>query len=168
MHNAKPAAMRSVIALGFGFCLASIANADNPPPLNAKVTQENITSTICMRGWTKTVRPPVIYTAVVKINRLKEMGKPVGDEHLYELDHVVPLELGGAPTEGRNLQMQLWPEAREKDRTENCLKETVCRGALTLQEAQNRIWADWREARTHCSPGTDHPWIAPPAPKKEP
>lgn len=153
--------------MAFGFSLASIANADNPPPLNPKVTQENIATTICKHGWTATVRPPVIYTAVIKVNKLKEMGKPLGDEHLYELDHVIPLELGGAPVDGRNLQMQLWPEAHEKDRVENCLKDTVCQGAISLQEAQNRIWTDWREARTHCASGTDHPWVAPQEPKKE-
>lgn len=66
----------------------------------------------------------------------------------YEIDHFVSRELGGAD-DVRNL----WPQsftgrwnARMKDRLENRLHKEVCAGAITLQQAQDEIIADWREA----------------------
>lgn len=127
-------------------------------PVNDSVTQQTIKETICTHGWTKTVRPPVTVTNEIKQSKLKARGEPSTNDRLYELDHIIPLELGGSPADIRNLQLQLWPEAHQKDMTENCLKETVCRGALSLDEARRHIWEDWHEAREHCAPGTVHPW----------
>jgi hypothetical protein len=62
-----------------------------------------------------------------------------------EVDHLIPLELGGA-----NTAVNLWPQpysgpwnAHMKDRLENRLHRLVCEGALDLQEAQDEIAADW-------------------------
>jgi hypothetical protein len=56
----------------------------------------------------------------------------------YQEDHLISLELGGHPTDPRNL----WPEPIERalkvDRTENELNGKVCSGELTLAEAQER------------------------------
>ena len=40
--------------------------AMTPGAVNPTVTQDNIGSNICVRGWTKTVRPVVEYTQAVK------------------------------------------------------------------------------------------------------
>ena len=63
----------------------------------------------------------------------------------YEVDHLIPLELGGS-----NDISNLWPEAadprpgfREKDLVENELHRRVCSGEETLQEAQWDIAFDW-------------------------
>lgn len=38
-----------------------------PGAVNPAVTQANIQRTICVPGWTRTVRPPVPYTNALKI-----------------------------------------------------------------------------------------------------
>ena len=64
----------------------------------------------------------------------------------YEIDHLIPLSLGGAD-EAANL----WPEslvkqpwnAHAKNRLEVRLHELVCTGRLPLAQAQKEIAADW-------------------------
>lgn len=77
-----------------------------PGAFNPSVTQATIGSTICVSGWTATVRPPASYTTGLKIQQIVQYG--YGDTHTssYEEDHLIPLELGGAPSDARNL----WPE----------------------------------------------------------
>jgi hypothetical protein len=67
---------------------------------------------------------------------------PVG---AYEVDHFIPLELGGS-----NDIRNLWPEPRdpqpgfhEKDRVENYLHREVCTGKTTLTQAQDKIRKNW-------------------------
>jgi hypothetical protein len=119
-------------------------------PINPAVTQETIATTICTPGWTKTVRPSARYTARIKIKLIRELEIP--EELLvdFELDHRIPLALGGAPSEERNLELQPWDEAVEKDRIETCLSRAVCAGTITLDEARRRIWADWRAVGKVC------------------
>jgi hypothetical protein len=69
-----------------------------------------------------------------------------GSIHDYELDHLIPLELGGCP----NCETNLWPQPRnsfpgagEKDEVEDYLHHQVCSGALSLAEAQREIASDW-------------------------
>lgn len=64
---------------------------------------------------------------------------------VYEVDHLVSLELGGS-----NAIENLWPEAyegtfgaRAKDVVENDLHRRVCRGEMKLEEAQHIIKTDW-------------------------
>jgi hypothetical protein len=58
----------------------------------------------------------------------------------------VPLDLGGAPADLRNLRLQPWPEAREKDALEAELSKAVCENEVALSEAQSEIATDWRAA----------------------
>jgi hypothetical protein len=106
-----------------------------PGVTNPDVTQENIDSTICMRGWTKTVRPPSSYTSALKVRQLAEFGLP-GPPSAYQEDHLISLELGGSPADPKNLWPQPYPRASQVDRIENELNDKVCSGALTLAEAQ--------------------------------
>ena len=46
------------------------------------------------------------------------------------------LELGGHPTDPRNLWPEPYPRAADVDRVENELNARVCSGRLTLEEAQ--------------------------------
>lgn len=117
-----------------------------PGATNPDVDQTNIKRTICKSGWTKTIRPPVSYTNGLKRQQIEQYGftdKKLGD---YEEDHLVSLQLGGHPTDPRNL----WPEAyagncgaRKKDVIETKLKRLVCSGQITLQEAQVAIATNW-------------------------
>ena len=119
-------------------------------PLNPAVTQSTIASTICVPGWTKTVRPSPRYTNRIKIALIRELEIP--EELLvdFELDHRIPLALGGAPSDSRNLELQPWDEAGDKDAIEACLARAVCAGKITLDDARRRIWTDWRAARGVC------------------
>ena len=62
-----------------------------------------------------------------------------------ELDHLVPLELGGS-----NDATNLWPEyppvPNPKDKVENALNAAVCAGRVSLVAAQNAIASDWLTA----------------------
>ena len=67
----------------------------------------------------------------------------------YELDHLIPLELGGAPQDVVNLWPEAWngePNAHEKDAVETFLNREVCRGAVQLADAQRQIATDWLTA----------------------
>lgn len=64
---------------------------------------------------------------------------------LYEIDHLISLELGGAD-DVRNLWPQPYyehPGAREKDLVENYLHKRVCAGEIKLADAQKQIAEDW-------------------------
>jgi len=119
-----------------------------PGAVNPAVRQSTISSTICRSGWTSTVRPAESITEPEKFASMAAYGLR-GLASAYEYDHVVPLELGGAVNDPRNL----WPEPdyvprsgfyrNPKDRMENVLKRMVCRGAITLAQAQRMIASNW-------------------------
>jgi hypothetical protein len=108
-----------------------------PGVLNPDVTQANIRATICRRGWTRTIRPPVSYTNGLKRRQMAEYGE-AGPPSGFQEDHLISLELGGHPTDPRNLWPEPYPRAAEVDRIENDLNAQVCAGSLTLAEAQLR------------------------------
>ena len=142
-------ALRPTVAAIAIAAFAAPAFADDLP-LNPAVTQETIGQTICSPGWTKTVRPSPRYTNRIKIKLIRDLEIP--EELLvdFELDHRIPLALGGAPSDERNLELQPWDEAGEKDRIEVCLSRAVCAGTSTLDEARRRIWSDWRHVGMDC------------------
>ena len=108
-----------------------------PGALNADVTQANIHQTICVRGWTKTVRPPVAYTNALKVKQMRQYGE-VGDPSRFQEDHLISLELGGAPTDPRNLWPEPYPRASTVDTIENELNAKVCSDAMSLADAQRK------------------------------
>lgn len=124
-------------------------SACTPGALNPDVTQDTIDSTICVSGWTATVRPPSSYTTALKKQQIVQYGYSDTNLSDYEEDHFVPLELGGAPKDPENL----WPEphygdetSSNKDTVENKLKKAVCAGDVSLTDAQNAIMTDWTTA----------------------
>jgi hypothetical protein len=126
-----------------------------PGALNPAVTQATIDRTICVSGWTETVRPPESVTEAEKAASMAAYGDggAMGD---YEYDHFVPLELGGATNDPRNL----WPEPggtpNPKDDVENELHDEVCGGQISLAAAQREIVRNWTKLAPHPA--------APPAP----
>jgi hypothetical protein len=111
--------------------------ARTPGVLNTDVTQTTIASTICKHGWTATVRPPTSYTSALKTRQMTEYGE-AGSPTAYQEDHLISLELGGDPTDPRNLWPEPYPRASQVDRIENDLNAQVCSGALSLADAQLR------------------------------
>jgi len=69
------------------------------------------------------------------------------DRRDYELDHLIPISLGGATNDIKNL----WPESRltepwgaeVKDMLEDVLHREVCAGKVDLAVAQKAIRTDW-------------------------
>jgi hypothetical protein len=86
-------------------------------------------------------------------NEIKREMPPAGENTWeYELDHIVPLDLGGAPLDRRNMQLQPWGEAcnaRQKDALEVKLSRMVCAGEITL--ARSPVGNCSRLARRICS-----------------
>lgn len=111
-----------------------------PGAVDPHVTQATIRDTICQRGYTAQVRPPRKVTDAIK-RRLAD-GLP-GSPQDYELDHLIPLGLGGHPTSANNLWLQSWPEAAIKDREELRLHREVCAGRMTLEQAQREMVTTW-------------------------
>jgi hypothetical protein len=105
--------------------------------LNPDVTQATIGSTICVSGWTRTVRPPVDYTNALKRRQMRAYGEQ-GPLSQYQEDHLISLELGGDPTDSGNLWPEPYPRAAEVDQIENELNHEVCTGKITLAEAQQK------------------------------
>jgi hypothetical protein len=103
---------------------------------------------VCRRGYTRDARH---VTPAQKRQVFREYGVPATTQRLYEIDHLVSLELGGA-----NDTANLWPEpycplprratcfgAREKDVVETTLHREVCARRMTLDQAQAIIRRDW-------------------------
>ena len=120
-----------------------------PGAINPSVTQSNIGSTICVIGFAKTIRPPSSYTTGLKKSQLRTLpysGYGSTDTKLFEEDHLIPLELGGHPTDPKNLWPEPWSApygARLKDSLENKLHLLVCSHQITLRVAQKAIATDW-------------------------
>jgi len=142
--------------------------AFTPGALNPEVTQATISETICTTGWTSTVRPPESYTE--RIKHLEDQqggtvsfggvtyqvhGFELSDPDIshFELDHLIPLELGGSPADPANLWMEPYerPEgtaalgtgSQTKDKVEDAARAAVCAGRVSLADAQRRIVANW-------------------------
>lgn len=85
---------------------------------------------------------------------LTRYGLPPGSHPDYEIDHLVPLCLGGADDASN-----LWPQPRRriepkwnaeaKDRLERKLCSLVCDGLLDIGDAQEAIIKDWIAAYHH-------------------
>jgi hypothetical protein len=134
-----------------------------PGALDPRVTQSNIQRTICVLGWTSTVRPPVSVTEPEKRASMAAYGA-TGPLSAYEYDHFVPLQLGGAVNDPRNL----WPEPgaspNPKDTVESDLRSAVCAGRMTLADAQRAIVSDWTKLAGQggpSAPSTSTPASAP-------
>jgi hypothetical protein len=111
--------------------------ARTPGVVNPDVTQATIRTTICVQGWTRTVRPPTSYTNTLKATQLREYGLH-GPLSGYQEDHLISLEVGGNPTDPRNLWPEPYPRAAQVDQIENELNRRICSGELTLAAAQRK------------------------------
>lgn len=97
---------------------------------------------ICVSGYTAKVRN---VSAATKRTVYAAYGISRHYRGQYEIDHLVPLELGGS-----NSLANLFPEAarpspgfREKDRVENRAHSSVCSHGRALRPTQRQIAKDW-------------------------
>jgi hypothetical protein len=120
--------------------------ACTPGEVDPNVTQSNIKTTICVAGYTTKVRPPTKYTDALKTQQIRRYGYADTNVRDYEEDHFIPLELGGDPTDPRNLWPELGPSPNPKDSVEGKLRRLVCSNRMTLEEARQRIRSNWKTA----------------------
>ena len=147
--HASPVASASAVS---GECHSVTGLPDpicTPGVSDPRVTQANILATICVSGYTTKVRPSSSYTDALKVEQIKAYGYTDAALADYEEDHLIPLEIGGSPTDPKNL----WPEPRsgtypatKKDGVENSLHNKVCSGLMTLAAAQVAIAKNWESA----------------------
>jgi hypothetical protein len=130
--------------------------ACTPGAISPAVTQQNLASTICKKGYTRSVRPPEKVTNAEKAANAASYGY-TGSFKTGEYDHLIPLELGGDPNDARNL----WVEPNDagattvnnpKDGVESSLNYLVCNAVhgkpyLPLAKAQELIATDWTTAK---------------------
>lgn len=117
-----------------------------PGAIDLTITQQNIFSTICVKGYTKTIRPPAYFTNKLKKDQILQYRYPDINPTHYEEDHLIPLSIGGSPDSPLNL----WPQPRisewnaeKKDILELKLQKLVCSGQVSLDNARKDIATDW-------------------------
>lgn len=157
--------MRILLSTIMMLCASSLAIANvnlslpdrelTPGHVDSRVTPSTLSSTICTKGYTKTVRHTSTSTklAVKSAYSSKYPDWPnCKITEACEVDHLISLELGGA-----DVKDNLWPEpycmshrstclgAHEKDQVENYLHDEVCSGKSSLSEAQKKIATDWTQ-----------------------
>jgi hypothetical protein len=129
------------VAAEAGPCMAT---AHGCVAFNPDVSQQTLGATICRPGYTRWVRPAPALAYRLKLLLMRRAGIDPGRARDFELDHIIPLALGGHPRQLSNLQLQDWDSAWAKDRLERRLHDAVCRGAMSLAAAQSCIAEDWR------------------------
>jgi hypothetical protein len=138
-----------ILGLGFGVTVGAAGRQDNrevhigtalrltllsvPGARNKAVTQATIHSTVCVSGYSASVRPPSFWTSAYKKHLLPNRGGTLAE---YQLDHAISLELGGAGWSTANLWLEAQPQASLTDHYENELHAKLCSGQMTLKQAQ--------------------------------
>ncbi len=129
--------------------------------LTSGETFPNVTSSqVCVSGYSSSVRNvPESEKREVYAEYGISYPQPTGS---YEVDHFIPLELGGD-----NSLKNLWPEPanpvpgfHQKDQVENYLHKEVCDGLLSLSEAQDEIKRDWYAVYVRMNPSATNPTSA--------
>jgi hypothetical protein len=99
-------------------------------------------SQVCQVGYSSSVRD---VPQSMKDDVYAEYGVTSHATGQYEVDHLVPLELGGS-----NDISNLWPQPasptpgfHQKDSVENYLHDQVCAGKMSLGDAQRAIASNW-------------------------
>jgi hypothetical protein len=125
--------------------------ACTPGAVNPEVTPSTLSRTICASGYSARVRPPWDVTDREKRLSARAYGYS-GSFATAELDHLVPLGVGGDPNDARNLWLEPNDDTRAttnangKDDVEDTLHAAVCAGRVGLAQAQRAIAADWTTA----------------------
>ncbi|MGD9895704.1 MAG: HNH endonuclease [Candidatus Methylacidiphilaceae bacterium] len=141
----RPAFLAS--ALHIALCVAALAQPILPDPkLTPGDTFPVSRADVCVPGYSKKVRDVPI---ALKREALRRYGVPLADRRDYEIDHLIPLSLGGS-----NSIRNLWPQSRKtmpwnagkKDLLEDRLHKLVCSEKVELVEAQKAISTNWIEA----------------------
>ena len=132
-----------------------------PPPgttgaIDPAVSQANIDGTICRPGYARAARPAYAVTDAYKrhLMDVQHPGERMAD---YELDHLIPISIGGAPFDARDLWLQPrlgQANAADKNDLAYVLWRLVCEHRVPLRTAQQAISTDWTRAYAiYATPG---------------
>jgi hypothetical protein len=113
------------------------------PALTPGVALKGVTAAVvCTPGYAKKQRN---VPAAVKAAVFKRYGLAAADHADYEVDHYLPLSLGGA-----NDIKNLWPQPKagpwgfpQKDLLESVAHSLVCKGLVLLAEVRRAFLRDW-------------------------
>jgi hypothetical protein len=105
------------------------------PALTPGVVRPLTVAQVCSTKWGRDAR---YVTLSMRRRVFAAYGIPYAKHRLYELDHLVPRELGGAD-DVANLWPEVWSDAHLKDREENRLHRAVCAGTVSLADAQMQM-----------------------------
>jgi len=148
-------AAAGVVATGGDDSGPSNGTLERPPGLampNSELTPGDVLAAtaqqICVSGYSSRVRDVSTKTKDAVYASYGITSHKTGE---YEVDHLVPLEVGGS-----NDVTNLWPEPaaprpgfHEKDKLEDRLHALVCDGKLDLATAQHDVATDWYAAYVH-------------------
>jgi hypothetical protein len=145
-NNSSGNATRTNVTNSFGKC--NWGDSYTIPRADVRCTAGEVLNVLldklCVSGYTETVRHT---TEKMKNEAYSEYGIDSYKSRQYEIDHLIPLELGGADT-----MNNLWPQPNDqmysngyqlKDVEENKLHNLVCNGSMTLKDAQQQIIREW-------------------------
>jgi hypothetical protein len=136
-------------AFAFLLFLTQAVLAEQPTPIlpEPKLTLDDTfdvtAQDVCVPGYAKKVRA---VPAWLKRQAHAEYGITQYQTGDYEVDHLIPLSLGGS-----NSIRNLWPQPTKtapwnsyvKDALERKLHKLVCAGQLDLKTAQREIASNW-------------------------
>ena len=133
-------------AVSAGAPACQIQNAEPDPTCTPSAVFNVAAAQVCVSGYATSVRDVTERERrAVFAEYLIAFSQPSG---AYEIDHLVPLALGGS-----NDIANLWPEAaspapgfHQKDGLENYLHGQVCSRQIALSDAQAAIASDWVSA----------------------
>ena len=121
-----------------------------PNPMLTKGAARVVTKNVLCTTSTKLVRHTTTDTkravyAEYGINPKRSVSCTGVAHSCYEIDHLIPLEIGGD-----DVQANLWPQlydgennAHNKDELENFLHKEICANKITMEQAQACISKDW-------------------------
>lgn len=141
-------ALAAIIVGACGSTTPSASNVDTSTAVmpNATLTPGEVLSTnaneICVSGYAKRVRD---VSTATKNEVYAEYGVLSRAPDQYEIDHLIPLGIGGA-----NDIKNLWPQPTdprpgrlEKDALEGELHKRICDHSLDVRTAQHEVATDW-------------------------
>jgi hypothetical protein len=150
--------MRKASFFAWALIASTVQAGDLPDPkltpgaTDPEVIQAHIQESICKQkpiSWTQAHLPPASYLEDLAKQQIPQYGYTDTNLKHYHEDHLIPLSVGGHPTDPKNIWPQLliakW-SARRKDYLEEVIHRKVCNGEMTLQEAQDLFRTNWIDA----------------------
>lgn len=148
----------AALALGLALLVPAAAGAQTAAAdvatsraqlFNPDVTQATLGQTVCKPGWSASVRISSYEAAKIKKRQVLALYGPDMPDTAFEENHKIPISLGGNPASAANLVPQSYGgrwNARDSDKLELHLHSLLCKGIITLAQAQAAFIGDWREA----------------------